>query len=202
MKKSESKSKSKIKFVPGKVLEEFDVVKGSKIHVKFRFLKRNENVEEITKYINSIVTEKENWLSMVKPVTVAEERKWLKIKLKEQAGKNKYVVVEADGKFLGNAELRCGGMGNSHTASFGISLARNICGMGVGTRLLKYLINMAKKMSIEILYIEVYKGNKRALHIYQDKLGFKQSGIKPKFRKRIIKGKAVYDDEVFMWRRA
>lgn len=192
-----------MKWQSGKVLKEFDVEKdGKKLHVKFRFLKKNESVKELTEYINAIVKEKENWLSMVDTVTVEQEKKWFKLKLKEQEGKNRYVVVDVDGKFSGSAEVRFGIMGYSHTCSFGISLSKSVRGMGIGTTLLRFLMDYAKKKGAEILYIEAYKGNKRALHVYKNKLGFKKYGVKPKDRKRKVNGKIVYDDEVMLWRKA
>ncbi|MAH42367.1 hypothetical protein CL614_01425 [archaeon] len=191
-----------MKWQSGKVLKEFDIEKdGKKLSVKFRFLKKNEDAEEMTKYINNIVSEKDNWLSMVKVVTLEQESNFLKSKLKEQGGKNKYVVVDVDGKFSGSAEVRFGMMGNSHTCSFGISLLDYVRGMGIGTKLMEFLIKFAKKNGAEILYIEAYKGNKRALHIYENKLGFKEYGVKPKFRKKKVNGKVSYDDEVLLWRK-
>ena len=139
---------------------------------------------------------------MVDTVTLKQEKIWFKDKLKEQKGRNRYVVVDVDGKFFGSAELRFGIMGNSHTCSFGISLSKDIRGLKIGTKLMKFLMTLAKKDGAEILYIGTYKGNKKALHIYKYKLGFKEYGIQPKFRKREVNGKIIYDDHILLWRKA
>jgi RimJ/RimL family protein N-acetyltransferase len=43
--------------------------------------------------------------------------------------------------------------------------------------------NQAKKIGIEILYLEVFSSNSRAHHVYE-KLGYRETGIIPKGAKR------------------
>ena len=188
-----------MKFVSGKVLKEFSV-KGRKI--KFRFLKKNESAKEMMEYINKVVTEENNWLAMVDTTTLEGEKKWLKGKIEEQGGRNKYIVVDVGDKVMGTADIRFDVQGNAHTVSFGISLDDEIRGMGIGTKLLKLAMKIAKDIGAEIFYISTYKGNERALHVYKDKLGFKECGVKPMLRKRKVKGKNVYDDGILLWRKA
>lgn len=192
-----------MKFVPGKVLKEFVVEKnGKKIMVKFRLLKLNEDVKEMTEYINKMVSEPDNYLSINKALSIAEEKKWYKGKLKEQKGRSKYIVVEANGKYSGALDIRFGIWDNSHTADFGLGISKDIRGLGIGTELLRLGTVIAKKIGAEILYISTYGKNKKAQHIYMDKLGFKKYGVKPLNRKQKINGKDVYDDSILLWRKA
>lgn len=75
-----------------------------------------------------------------------------------------------------------------HQALFSIVIEDCHRGKGIGTFLLKNLIELAKtKHHIELLHLEVYQGNP-AVGLYR-KMGFKEYGVHPKFIK--IDGKYV-----------
>ena len=66
-----------------------------------------------------------------------------------------------------------------HRASVAIAILRDYWGLGLGTRLMEEMIDVAQAnpniMQLELDYIE---GNERAKALYT-KMGFRPSGVKP-----------------------
>lgn len=63
----------------------------------------------------------------------------------------------------------------AHQCEFGIIVANNYRGQGIGTELLKNLIHLAKEQfRIELLHLQVYSENP-AIHLYS-RMGFKEFG--------------------------
>lgn len=83
----------------------------------------------------------------------------------------------------------------AHQCLFAILVSEKQRNKGVGTALLNELMKLAKeKFHIEILHLEVYKGNP-AIHLYQ-RAGFKEYGEQPRF----IKEKNEYITKIMMQR--
>ncbi len=70
----------------------------------------------------------------------------------------------------------------SHRAELGISILKSEWNNGIGTKLMEYLIDYAKKQGIEIINLEVRSDNSAAIHLYE-KYGFKRCGSIPAFFK-------------------
>jgi len=65
-----------------------------------------------------------------------------------------------------------------HSASLGIMVHRDYQGMGVGTALMKALIDIADNWLMLVrIELTVFEDNARAIHLYE-KFGFKKEGIK------------------------
>ena len=94
------------------------------------------------------------------------------------AGKKIHLVVEVEGKYAGNAELRKLPHRKTHVGELGISLRKEFRENGIGTELLKTLIELGKERRLRLLVINVFETNHHALHIYQ-KLGFRRAGMVP-----------------------
>ncbi len=70
----------------------------------------------------------------------------------------------------------------AHQALFAIIIDRKMRGLGIGTKMMHYLMKVAKeKFKIETLHLEVYKGNP-AKRLY-DRLGFVEYGCHRRFLK-------------------
>ena len=77
----------------------------------------------------------------------------------------------------------------SHRDEISITVLREYWGRGIGSRLMQMMIDFAKEVGIEILYLEARSDNLRALSLYE-KFGFESIGIYKNFFK--IEGK-YYD---------
>lgn len=80
-----------------------------------------------------------------------------------------------------------------HQCLFAIIVDEKFRGKGIGAKLMRELIKLAKeKFKIEILHLEVYHGNP-AINLYK-RLGFKIYGV----HKRFMKDGERYIDKIFM----
>ncbi len=103
------------------------------------------------------------------------------------------LVAEIDGRIAGCAGIDC--LGDKaklrHRASFGISLAREYWGLGIGLALTKACIACAKEAGYEQLELEVVADNSTAFSLYQ-KVGFVEYGRNPKgFKSRLTGDQAL-----------
>ncbi|MCQ2596476.1 MAG: GNAT family N-acetyltransferase [Treponema sp.] len=91
------------------------------------------------------------------------------------------IVAEVDGKIAGN----CGLHGSkkkrktAHRAGFAIALMQEFWGLGIGTALMTYALELAEnKLGYTVIDLEVVSENKRAIALYT-KMGFKKIGERP-----------------------
>jgi ribosomal protein S18 acetylase RimI-like enzyme len=105
------------------------------------------------------------------------------------------LAVGDDGNILGFSEVgrRKPTSSVSHRGSLGLSVRKEYRGRGIGTMLLKKMIESCKGR-FEILELEVFVGNDVAKHLYE-KFGFKTYGLRPQAVKRAGK----YIDEELMY---
>lgn len=83
-----------------------------------------------------------------------------------------------------------------HRGYFGISIQKELWGLGLGGILLRETLRIAKENGFEQVELGVFSDNTRAIHVYQRE-GFQTVGIQP----RAFKLKdGTYRDEVLMVR--
>ena len=135
-------------------------------------------------------------LNDLKPIGLIKEKKWLaetiqKIDHKEAV----HIFAECENKIIGSSGISITrDRAVSHVGDFGIVILEEFTGKGLGTTLMKTVIGMAKnKLGIELIKLEVFSQNKRAINLY-NKMGFKEVGRIKKGRK--VNGK--YHDDVMM----
>ncbi len=81
----------------------------------------------------------------------------------------------------------------AHQCLFAIIVDEKHRGRGVGAKLLRELMALAKeRFKLQFLHLEVYRGNP-AIELYK-RLGFKEYGVHPKF----IKDNGRYIDKILM----
>ncbi len=87
------------------------------------------------------------------------------------------VVEEKRGRqIIGSASLRFNQReALRHKAELGITVNDNYQNMGIGTALLKHLINVARMRKLKKIYLQVSTANDRAINLYK-KAGFKTEG--------------------------
>ncbi len=103
------------------------------------------------------------------------------------------IVPEVDGHAVGSSGVskRAGCM--SHVGDLGILLKSEYRDRSIGTEIMRTLIDEARKMGLQTLFLRCFEGNSRARHVYE-KVGFKETGREPKALKRAER----YEDLVIM----
>lgn len=142
-------------------------------------------------FINSLV-EEDVKLIMNKKATLDEEKEWLKGMLKAVKNKDRvYLLAECDKKIAGTASAALEKYRKNHIAIFGIAIAKDYRGAGLGEYLMSEIIKLSKKElkpKPKIFQLEVYSNNKPAINLYK-KMGLK---IVAKIPKQIqYKGKLI-----------
>ncbi len=113
-----------------------------------------------------------------------------------ESGRAVVVIAEADGKAVGqsNARKRSGRL--RHTAGLGVFVKKQYRNQGMGSMMMMMeLENQARKIGVEILYLEVY-GVSPAVRLYE-RLGYREYGRLPGG----IKYRGEYVDRVSMYKR-
>jgi RimJ/RimL family protein N-acetyltransferase len=130
------------------------------------------------------------------PATEEKERRWIQEHL-DQPGKI-VLLAEADRAVIGNVSFENGPFRRiAHRGSFGIAVLKEWRGMGVGTALLRALLQWAESNPlIEKVGMDVFAVNNGAIRLYRS-LGFVEEGRRPK-DVRLAPGK--YVDTVAMYR--
>ena len=165
--------------------------------IKFTLRKpKEDDAEELRKFINSLI--KENLrLARKKPVTLEEEKRWLRGLLKGmKKGRIIFILAETDGKIAGTCEISKSHSFPSthdHLGNLGIAVAKPFRRKGLGKTLMKEALEQAERKGFKIIKLTVAEDNEPAKRLYR-KLGFKPVG-------RIPKGFKVgnkYIDELIM----
>lgn len=174
----------------GKILHRFTARDGREVILR---TPKWEDLDDLMVFINSLVEEGADIIRDQK-VTRDQEADWLGRKLAILEKGNAFnLVAEVEGRAIAIAELQRKSGCSNHVGGLAIGIRKNYRDVGIGTQLLNSLIAQAKIIGLKILTIEAFSTNKRALHVYE-KVGFKQTGSRPKFFYRHGK----YIDEVIM----
>ena len=139
------------------------------------------DLDQLLDFINSLVEAKAE-IARIAPVTREEEAEWLKHALEEEEkGRIRHYLTEMDHRVIGNAALTRGRseLGQPHLAILGIALRPGYWDMGIGSAVMKVMIDDARRWGIKIVVLDVFATNKRAIHVYE-KTGFRIVGQVPK----------------------
>ena len=149
------------------------------------------NAKAFQAYVNALV--KENaMIGLSEKVDIKGEKEYLNNAVKKSRQKI-HLVATCDGMPVGVSNISLEKRTSSHIGTFGISIAKDYRGMGLGKKLMAEIIELAKKElnpSPKIIQLRVYAVNKPAIALYK-KMGFK---IVAKLPKQVQhKGKLVDD---------
>ncbi len=113
-------------------------------------------------------------------IAVLEENQAYFLQMIESDPDNFMLAAYKDGRMVGNAGVTRvrDNLKYRHRATFGISLQREVCGLGLGTIMLKEILKIVRQTSFEQLELTVFADNLRAIHLYE-KAGFKKVGSMP-----------------------
>ena len=132
--------------------------------------------------------------------TVAEEKDWLKDRLKNVANKKAVcLVAEYKGLVAGLGSIKLEIERQNHIGSFALSVGRDYRRIGLGSFLTKEIIKLAKtelKPKPKIIQLGVFANNKPAIGLYE-KIGFKTVAQVPKaiqYKDRLVSEFVMYLD--------
>lgn len=89
-----------------------------------------------------------------------------------------FFVACKDGEIVGNGSLSGMPRRMSHRAELSIAVRKQYWRQGIGSMLMKELIQYAKENGLEIINLDVRADNKQAIRLYE-KFGFRHIGISP-----------------------
>ena len=113
-------------------------------------------------------------------MTRDEEADWLGMMLAAaEKGRVIDVVAEVDGKIVGNSEVNLLTGVRSHVGELVIGIRSGYRDVGIGTKMMKTLIEESRKAGLEVLILRTFEGNRRARHVFE-KVGFVETGRIPR----------------------
>ena len=176
----------------GKILRKFKSEDGREVVLR---TPRWDDLDGLLHYFNSLVREDLDVLPEREEMTRAEEADWLGGRLAEMAKDEVIdVIAEVEGKVVANSEVIRGKGNWSHVGMLEwISITSGYRNVGIGTEIVRTLIEEAGRAGLKILVLRTFGNNRRAKHVYE-KVGFRETGRIPK---AFYRG-SQYIDEVIM----
>ncbi|MDC7288934.1 GNAT family N-acetyltransferase [Blautia schinkii] len=153
-----------------------------------------EDAEQIIAYTKLVGGETENLTFGESgfPITLEQEEKFLKHVHDDKT--SVHLIACKNGEIIGNGSLSGLPRRMSHRAELGLTVKKDYWNLGIGSMLMKKLIEYAKENGIEIINLEVRNDNLNAIHLYE-KFGFKHIGTSPAY----IKINGYYADFELMY---
>lgn len=177
-------------------IDTFTTKSGKEIKFRYPVI---EDAENLKNYINKISAEQSFLLLQGFQNTTESETNWLKDKL-EKISKNQsvYLCGFCDDQLVTCAEVELGFEAKSHVGNFGISVALDFRGFGIGEKIMELVIaeSIKKMPELKIVDLEVFGQNQIAQNLYR-KMGFIEYGKLPNGLKR----KGQFDDAIYMYKK-
>ena len=174
----------------GEIIKTFTAKDGRKVILR---TPKWEDLDDFLEAINSLVDEGADILRTQK-VSREEEIEWLSHVLSHmERGEMLYVVGEVDGKVVGLSEMSRRSGRESHVGVLGIAIRQGFREVGLGTEMMKTLVERAPQMGLKVLLLSTFATNERAFHVYK-KVGFVETGRIPR---RFFKD-GGYVDEIIL----
>ncbi|MEM3700911.1 MAG: GNAT family N-acetyltransferase [Candidatus Bathyarchaeia archaeon] len=174
----------------GKVIRSFSARDGRRVVLR---TPKWEDLDDLLELINSLVDEGAEIIRNAK-VSREEEIDWLSRTLASlEKGEIFFLVAEVEGKVIASSDIRPLRGFERHVGVLGIIVKSGFRDVGIGTEMMKTLVEQASKMGLKVLTLSAFASNKRAIHVYE-KVGFVQTGVIP--RKHFKDGR--YIDEIIM----
>ncbi len=142
----------------------------------------DKDLQMLRNYINTLSREKTFIIFQGEQVSLEEERKYLDSQLKAIIEDRAVQLLAFSEEILvGNTQINLQTKAIKHIGVFGISLAKEFRGEGIGTLLMEKLIEEAKQhlKGLKIITLECFGNNKIAKKLYE-KMGFIKYGNLPK----------------------
>lgn len=154
---------------------------------------RLEDLDGLMKLINSLVDEKAE-IANTKKVTREEEAEWLqKMLMRLEKDELFFLVAEVERGVVASSDLHILSGDENHVGVLGIVIRSDYRDFGIGTEMMKTLMEQGAALGLKLLMLNVFATNRRAIHVYE-KVGFAQAGRIPKKHYR----QDQYIDELIM----
>ncbi len=141
---------------------------------------KKEDAEALVEYLKVTAGETDFLLRCPEEITSTIEEEEIFIKGMNNATDSLKIVAEINGEIAGRVCYSAIGdrLRNKHRMQLSIAVYKRFWGCGVGTALMKLLLEKAKEFGFERAELEVVSRNWRAITLYK-KLGFEQIGCIP-----------------------
>jgi RimJ/RimL family protein N-acetyltransferase len=156
------------------------------------------DVAEMSRYINALSKEQTFVRFQGERVTLVSEKKFVATLVKKiREHQAVYLGVFCDDKLVGLSGIDMMEKIEKHVGDLGISIASDFRNEGVGTLLMKLMLQEAKRMLpiMRICSLSLFANNPRAKHLYE-KFGFIEYGMLPQG----IVYKGGYVDHIYMYK--
>lgn len=186
-------------FIPGAVVKEFTTKKGKNAVIRYP---KWEDLEAMTDFINTLSKEDTYIGFSGEQMTLKEEADFLcEIHKKVEFGDMAYLCCEVNGQYVGSSDVtryEAARKRSRHLGMFGLVIAKDYRGEGIGFELAQATIEEAEKRieGLKLIGLEVYEQNTPAQELYK-KLGFVEQARIPD----IIQYKNEYTPGVLMYRK-
>jgi len=176
-------------FIPGAPVVQFETKTGAEVLVRYP---RWEDLPQLLQFINSLSAEDTYVALSGEQLTFEEEADFLLNWFKRmEFGDGVYLVCESDEHIVGGCgieRVESDRTRGEHVGSFGLSIAKEFRGQGLGENLSKAAIEEAKTNmpNLQIITLTAFAENIPAVTLYK-KLGFIETGRMPggyKYKKK------------------
>ncbi len=164
----------------------------------FRYPTEND-LQVLCDYINNLSKEKTFILFQGEQVSLEDEKRYLDTQLKAiSIGKAVQLLAFSEGILIGNTQINLYDKATKHVGIFGIALAKEFRGEGIGALLMEKIIKEAEKnlQGLKIIILSRLGNNEIAEKLYK-KMGFKEYGRLPEgvtHREKLV-------DHVYMYKK-
>jgi RimJ/RimL family protein N-acetyltransferase len=174
----------------GEILKKFNAKDGRNVVLR---TPRWEDLDDLLELINSLVEEKADILATQKLMREAEAEWLLKTLSRLEKDEQFILVAEVDKKVVASSDFQIQGGTDEHIGAMGIVVRNGYRNLGIGTEIMKTLLEQAAFVGLKTVTVNPFATNKHAIHVYE-KVGFVQSGIIPK--KHLRQGNFI--DEIIL----
>ncbi|MBL7159151.1 GNAT family N-acetyltransferase [Candidatus Microgenomates bacterium] len=164
-------------FIPGKIVKQFKTKKGNEVVIRYP---KWEDLEQLTDFINNLSQEDTFVLYNGEIVTKEQEMEYLVQAFRSLERGNRIQLCAFVGdKLVANSSVIRKRLRAKHVGTIGISVTKGYREEGIGSEVIKVLIDESRKLGLKMLSIDFLANNERAQHVYQE-IGFKECGCFPK----------------------
>jgi RimJ/RimL family protein N-acetyltransferase len=174
----------------GKILRNFTAKDGRDVALR---TPRWEDLDDLMELINSLVDEEADIL-VTQRFTREAEAEWLHDALSRlEKDEHFFLVAEVDKKVIASSDFLIQGEKAEHIGVIGIAIREGYRNIGIGTEIMKTLLERAAFFGLRVVTVNTFATNKRAIRVYE-KVGFVQTERIPKKHFRQNR----YIDEIIM----